>query len=211
MTYILVGLLAVFLIYLFFETKKKAERVNRVVMEEKRSIAEDSGMTASLGVFTPDLQTTVIIGASETLGVFYYRMLKQAKVSIRSRMNLANLSRAEFLVDGHARQLAQESELPTPTLCATDIADRTISQFSHDALRQIQKAALRVIFYDETGMEKTLEITTLRSGDERHRFERVQLLKNTIWWAAFLQITSKMARRTRASLDATADQVQEGA
>lgn len=201
MTYALVGLLVVFLIFLFLETKRKAQRVENAVIEEKRAIAEDSGMTASLGVFTPDLQTTVIIGASDAIGVFYYRMLRQAKVIIRSRMNLANLSRAEFLVNSQVHPIADEAELPTLTLAASDIADRTISRITSDSMRQIQKAALRVIFYDETGEEKTLEITTMRSNDERHKFERVQLLKNTVWWAAFLQLGSRQARRTRAILE----------
>lgn len=202
MEYALVGLLLVFLIFLFIETKRKGQRVANAVLEEKRTIAEDSGMTASIGVFTPDVQTTVVIGASEELGVFYYRMLRQAKVIIRSRINLANLARVEFLINGAPHAISLECELPTTSLCATDIADRIISQFSPDSLRQMQKAALRVVFYDDGGFEKTLEITTLRSGDERHRFERVQLLKNTVWWAAFLQMASRQARRVRASLDA---------
>lgn len=209
MTYALVGILLLFLVFLFVETRRKSERINKVVTEEKRAIAEDSGMTANLGVFTPDLQTTVIIGASDSLGVFYYRMLKQAKVIIRSRMNLANLSRAEFLIDGQQHGIATESELPTLTLCASDMADRTISEISSEALRQIQKAALRVIFYDEAGLEKTLEITTMRSNDERHRFERVQLLKNTVWWAAYLQLSSRQARRVRASLEEAPENIQK--
>lgn len=202
MTYALVGLLIIFLIFLFLETKRKAQRVEAAVMEEKQAIAEDSGMTASIGVFTPDLQTTVIIGASDTLYVFYYRMLRQAKLINRSRMNLANLSRAEFLINGQPHNLPEAVDLPTLTLRASDVADRTIAQIAPDALRQIQKAALRVIFYDETGLEKTLEITTMRSSDERHKFERVQLLKNTAWWAAFLEIGSRQARQVRSALEA---------
>lgn len=201
MEYALIGLLLVFLIFLFVETKRKSQRVAHAVMDEKRSIAEDSGMTASLGVFTPDVQTTVVIGASEELGVFYYRMLRQARVIIRSRINLANLARVEFLINGEPHTVNLECELPTTSLCASDIADRIISQFSPDSLRQMQKAALRVVFFDDGGFEKTLEITTLRSGDERHRFERVQLLKNTVWWTAFLQMASRQARRVRTSLE----------
>ena len=55
--------------------------------------------------------------------------------------------------------------------------------------------------FDDAGMEKTLEITTLRSNDERHRFERVQLLKTTVWWVAFLQIASRLARHVRARME----------
>lgn len=201
MEYALGGLLVVFLIFLFVETKRKSQRVNQAVQSEKRQIAEDSGMTASIGVFSPDVQTTVIIGASEELGVFYYRMLKQFKVIIKSRINLANLARIEFLVNGNPQQVNADSDQTTSSLKATEIADHVISQFSPDSIRQIQKAAMRVVFYDETGLEKNLEITTFRSNDERQKFERVQLLKNTVWWVAFLQIGSKQARRVRAKIE----------
>ena len=201
MLYALGGILVIFLVFVFFEWKRKALRVQEAIQSEKRSIAEDSGMTASIGVFTPDIQTTVVIGASEELGLFYYRMLRQAKVIIRSRINLANLSKVEFLINGNPEQVNIVSDLPTTSLRATEIADSVISRFSPDSIRQIARAALRVIFYDETGLEKTLEITTLRSGDERQRFERVPLLKNTVWWVAFLQMASRQARQVRAKLD----------
>ncbi len=209
MEYALGGLLVVFLIYLFIETRRKSRRILQVVLEEKRAIANDSGMTASLGVFTPDLQTTVIIGASEEMGVFYYRMIKQAKVIIRSRINLANLARTEFLINGNEQPVGLESEQVTTSLRATDIADRVIASMAQDSIRQIERAALRVNFYDESGSEKSLEITTLRAGDERQRFERVQLLKNTGWWTAFLQIASRNARRVRARIEDRPEEISE--
>ncbi len=209
MEYALGGLLVVFLIYLFIETRRKSRRILQVVLEEKRAIANDSGMTASLGVFTPDLQTTLIIGASEEMGVFYYRMIKQAKVIIRSRINLANLARTEFLINGNEQPVGLESEQVTTSLRATDIADRVIASMAQDSIRQIERAALRVNFYDESGSEKSLEITTLRAGDERQRFERVQLLKNTVWWTAFLQIASRNARRVRARIEDRPEEISE--
>ena len=201
MEYALVGLLLLFLVFLFFETRRKAQRVQRAVIEEKRLIAEDSGMTASIGVFTPDTQTTVVIGASEQLGVFYYRMLRQSRVIIKSRINLANLSRIEFLLNGQLTHVSADSEQLTVPMQATEIADRTLNGMSPDSIRQISRAAMRVNFYDEVGSEKNLEITTFRSSDERQRFERVQLLKNTVWWVAYLQIASRLARQTRSSIE----------
>lgn len=202
MEYALAGLLLLFLVLIFVETRRKAERLQRVIVEEKKAIAEDSGMTASLGVFTPDTQTTVIIGASEQLGVFYYRMLRQAKLIIKSRINLANLSRIEFLLNNQPYAVDVESGQVMLSLAATEIADRTVSQLSADSIRQVERAAMRVSFYDETGSEKNLEITTFRANDQRQRFERVQLLKNTIWWVAFLQLGSRHARQMRSSLEA---------
>lgn len=200
MEYALVGILLLFLVFLFFETRRKTKRMQRVINEEKRAIAIDSGMTASMGVFSPDTQTTVIIGVSEQLGLFYYRMLRQTRVIIKSRLNLANLARIELLINGEQHQVDQRSEQLTLSLCATEVADATISQFSADTIRQVTRAAMRIIFYDESGGEKTLEITSFRSTDERQRFERVQLLKNTIWWVAFLQLASRQARRVRANI-----------
>ncbi len=201
MEYALIGLLALFLVFLFIEMKRKSERIKIAVADEKRKIADDSGMTASLGVFTPDTQTTVIIGSSEELGIFYYRMMRQARVIIRSRINMANLARIELLIDGTPTPVTIDSEQPTTSLKATDISEKTIGALSQDSLRQIQRAGLRVVFFDDAGMEKTLEITTVRSNDERHRFERVQLLKTTVWWVAFLQIASRLARHVRARME----------
>ncbi|WP_165075106.1 MULTISPECIES: thioredoxin [unclassified Desulfovibrio] len=200
MEYALGAICVIFLIFLLMESKRKAARIVQAVAVEKSRIADDSGMTASLGVFTPDTQTTVIIGASEELGVFYYRMLRQSKVIIRSRINLANLARVELLVNSQPVAIASGSEQPTTSLRATEIADRTISLFSTDAIRNMQRAGLRVVFFDESGTEKSLEITSLRAEDERHKFERVQLLKTTIWWVAFLQMASRQARQVRARL-----------
>ena len=209
MEYALIGLLALFLVFLFIEMKRKSERIKIAVADEKRKIADDSGMTASLGVFTPDTQTTVIIGSSEELGIFYYRMMRQARVIIRSRINMANLARIELLIDGTPTPVTIDSEQPTTSLKATDISEKTIGALSQDSLRQIQRAGLRVVFFDDAGMEKTLEITTLRSNDERHRFERVQLLKTTVWWVAFLQIASRLARHVRARMES--DEIGEPA
>ena len=200
MEYALVGILILFLIFLFVEARRKSGRIQVAITEEKRLIADDSGMTASIGVFSPDTQTNVVIGVSEQLGVFYYRMLRQAKVIIKSRINLANLSTIEFLANGNPTPVAIESEQPTLTLRATDIADRAITAYSADSLRQIERAAMRVSFYDDLGNEKTLDITTFRQSDERQRFERVQLIKNTIWWVALLQMASRQARHSRSQL-----------
>lgn len=201
MEYALVGLLLLFLVFLFVEMRRKSQRIMQVVAEEKRAIAEDSGMTASIGVFSPDIQTTVVIGASEELGIFYYRMLRQARVIVRSRINLANLARIEFLLNSKPQDIPLESGQPTLSLRCTDIADRLIAQFSSDSIREVQKAAIRVVFYDDAGIEKKLEITTYRQSDERQRFERVQLLKTSVWWVAFLQLASRQARHVRSSIE----------
>lgn len=204
MEYALIGILLLFLVFLFFETRRKSNRVLRAVSYEKRSIADDSGMTATLGVFSPDTQTTVVIGVSEQLGVFYYRMLRQTKVIVKSRINLVNLAKIEMLINGQPFALDLTSSQLTVSLQATEISDRIVSGFSADSIRQTEKAAMRIVFYDDAGQEKALDITTFRSKDERQRFERVQLIKITVWWVAFLQLASRNARRARAAAEETA-------
>ena len=99
MEFTLGALLIAFLLFLYLETKRKTARLQRLIAEEKSGIADASRMTASIGVFYPDSQTTVIIGASEEFGAFYYRMLRQSKVINRSKINLANIARVDLLIN----------------------------------------------------------------------------------------------------------------
>ena len=201
MEYALIAALILFLIYLFFEARKKSSRVALAVSAEKKAIAEDSGMTAILGVFSPDLQTTVVIGASEEKGLFYYRMLKQTKIINKSRINLANLARIDFMINGKPREISENSEQLTLSLRATEIADNTVASISHEELKSVQRAALRIVFYGDSGAEKTLDITVFRHNDEKQKFERVQLLKSAAWWTAYLRMCSRKTRQIRASLE----------
>ena len=195
MEYILVALLIGFLLFFLLEAKQKAAKLQVVIDEEKSDIATESGMTASIGVFYPDSQTTVIIGASEELGAFYYRMLRQGKLNNRSKINIANLVKIELLLNGHPYDFAIESDEATTSLKSSDIANKVVNNMSSEGLNAIQRAALRINFVSEGGSEKTLDITSLRTGDERYRFQRVQMLKNSIWWVSFLNLSSRNARR----------------
>ena len=199
------ALLIAFLLFLYLETKRRSARLQNLIAEEKAGIAEASRITASIGVFSPDAQTTVIIGASEEYGAFYYRMLRQSKVINRSKINLANIARVDLLINGRPYDFDCDSEQPTTSLRATELCGKVLGFFSPGELKTIQRAAIRIAFVSEIGSEKTLEITSLRTGDERHRFQRVQLLKNAIWWVAFLNMASRQARHMRARLEEEGD------
>lgn len=201
MEFILVALLIAFLLFLYLETQRRAARQQNLIAAEKAGIADASRMTASIGVFTPDVQTTVIIGASEEYGAFYYRMLRQSKLINRSKINLANIVRVDLLINERPYAFDCESTQPTTSLRATELCSRVLSLFSSEELKTIQRAAIRIVFFSDSGSEKSLEITSLRSSDERHRFQRVQLLKNSIWWVAFLNMSSRQARHMRARLE----------
>ena len=201
MEFILVALLIAFLLFLYLETQRRAARQQNLIAAEKAGIADASRMTASIGVFTPDVQTTVIIGASEEYGDFYYRMLHQSKLINRSKINLANIVRVDLLINERPYAFDCESTQPTTSLRATELCSRVLSLFSSEELKTIQRAAIRIVFFSDSGSEKSLEITSLRSSDERHRFQRVQLLKNSIWWVAFLNMSSRQARHIRTRLE----------
>ncbi len=201
MEFILVALLIAFLLFLYLETQRRAARQQNLIAAEKAGIADASRMTASIGVFTPDVQTTVIIGASEEYGAFYYRMLRQSKLINRSKINLANIVRVDLLINERPYAFDCESTQPTTSLRATELCSRVLSLFSSKELKTIQRAAIRIVFFSDSGSEKSLEITSLRSSDERHRFQRVQLLKNSIWWVAFLNMSSRQARHIRTRLE----------
>lgn len=192
----------IFLLFTYLETKRRNARQLQLIAEEKSDIAAASGMTATMAVFYPDAQTTVIMGASEEFGALYYRVLRQTKVINRSKINLSNIMRVELLINGQPQDLSCSSEQPTTSLKATEIANKVLSRFSPDTLKSIQRVGLRIIFLSETGSEKALEITVLRAGDERQRFKRFQLLKNAVWWCEFLNIGSRQARHVRARLEA---------
>ena len=59
------------------------------------------------------------------------------------------------------------------------------------------RAGLRIVFMGESGAEKQLEITVLRMTDERHKFKRMELFKDTVWWVVFLDSASANARHIR--------------
>ena len=194
MSFTIVAALIVFLVFIYVDARRRTAQHLQCIAEEKSSVASASGMTASVGVFYPDVRTAVVMGASEDTGACYYRVLREGKVINRSKINLANIVRVDLLLNGSPRDLPLESQQATSFLKATEIAGKGISTFSTAELRALQKAALRLVFVDGNGAEKMLEITVLRMGDERHRFKRLELLKDGIWWYAFLNSAARNAR-----------------
>jgi len=193
----IVALLFLLLVGIYLYVRMRAARHLRAIAEEKGDIAKASGMTASIGVFYPDVGTTVIVGVSEEIGACYYRVLRNGKVINRSRINLANIRRVDLLVNGEPRDVGVASTQATSFLKATDVAGRILASYSSADLRLMQRAGLRLTFAGDDGAEKQLEITVLRMNDERHKFKRMELFKDTVWWAVFLDSASANARRIK--------------
>ena len=194
MTVTIVAVLFFLLVGIYANARMRVARHLRCISEEKGDIARVSGMTASIGVFYPDVNTTVVMGVSEEIGACYYRVLRDGKVINRSRINLANINRVELLINGEVRDVGIVSGQATSFLKATDVAGRILTRYSSADLRVMQRAGLRIIFVSEGGVEKQLEITVLRMSDERHKFKRMELFKDTVWWAVFLDSASANAR-----------------
>ena len=116
------------------------------------------------------------------------------KVINRSKISLGNIDRVDLLVNGTAYRLQVDSCQATSVLKATDVAGRCKSLFSPAQLQAVQRAGLRLVFRDEGGAQKALDITVLRMGDERHRFKRMELFKDAVWWRTFLESAGAQAR-----------------
>jgi len=161
----IVALLFLLLVGIYLNVRMRAARHLRAIAEEKGDIAKASGMTASIGVFYPDVGTTVIVGVSEEIGACYYRVLRNGKVINRSRINLANIRRVDLLVNGEPRDVGVASTQATSFLKATDVAGRILASYSSADLRLMQRAGLRLTFAGDDGAEKT-------AGDNRAAHER---------------------------------------
>ena len=197
MTLTIVALLFLLLVGIYINARMRTARHLRCIAEEKGDIARASGMTASIGVFYPDVSATVVMGVSEEIGACYYRVLRDGKVINRSRINLANIRRVDLLVNGEPSEVGISSAQATSFLKATDVAGRILSRYSPADLRLMQRAGLRIGFVSETADDKQLDITVLRMNDERHKFKRMELFKDAVWWTVFLGSASDNARRIK--------------
>lgn len=210
MTFTAVGLLFLLLVGVYLNARMRAARHLRIIAEEKGDIAKISGMTASIGVFYPDVSTTVIVGVSEEIGACYYRVLRSGKVINRSRINLANIRRVDLLVNGEPRDVGVSSTQATSFLKASDAAGRILTRYSSADLRLMQRAGMRITFAGDSGQEKQLEITVLRMNDERHKFKRMELFKDAVWWAVFLDSASANARYIKEYFEGSGNADGEG-
>ena len=197
MTLSIVALLFLVLVGIYLNARMRVARHLRIIAEEKGDIAKSSGVTASIGVFHPDVNVTVIMGVSEEIGACYYRVLRDGKIINRSRINLANIRRVDLLVNSEPRDIGLSSVQATSFLKATDVAGRILSRYSPADLRVMQRAGLRITFTSDSGDDRQLEITVLRMNDERHKFKRMELFKDAVWWTVFLGSARDNARRIK--------------
>lgn len=184
----------VFVVVMVMSARKKLQKIREAVVQAQQEISQESDATASVGVFQPDAISTVVIGASEEKGALYYRLLKNGKTDRSTRVNLANISRADLIIDHGVKEFdCFSSSQPTTTLKAKEVTATMLSHFPPTAIKAMRRAAVRISFVSEAGDVKTLEITSLRETNNEGD-EGIQAFRNAIWWTAFLNIASRNCR-----------------
>lgn len=191
---IIIVLGIVFVAAMVMSARKKLQKIREAVVQAQQEISQESEMTASVGLFSPDATSTVVIGASEEKGAFYYRLLQNGKTVVSTKMGLGNLARVELIIDHGVKDFdCFSSSQPTTSLKAKEVTGNVLSQYPPTAIKAMRRAAVRIGFVSEAGDVKTLEITSLREANNEGD-EGIQAFRNAIWWVAFLNIASRNSR-----------------
>ena len=196
---VLLLLSAIAIIYM--EARRRLLVQRRLIAASKAEIADDTRMTAQVGVYAGADQSTVVIGVSEEMGGFYYRVVRQHAEAGRGKINLCNVTSVDLIVDGLIQDIAENSsDMPTSTAKATDISARLLSQYPPDKVNEMQRIELRVPYLSETGGEHSLELSALRPSMTPRRRNRTQILKNALWWCVFIRLAAQHTRLAAAGL-----------
>lgn len=196
---VLLLLSAIAIIYM--EARRRLLVQRRLIAAIKAEIADDTRMTAQVGVYAGADQSTVVIGVSEEMGGFYYRVVRQHAEAGRGKINLCNVTSVDLIVDGLIQDIAENSsDMPTSTAKATDISARLLSQYPPDKVNEMQRIELRVAYLSETGGEHSLELSALRPSMTPRRRNRTQILKNALWWCVFIRLAAQHTRLAATGL-----------
>ena len=115
---VLLLLSAIAIIYM--EARRRLLAQRRLIASIKADIADETRMTAQVGVYAGADQSTVVIGVSEEMGGFYYRVVRQHAEAGRGKINLCNITVVDLYIDGQVQDIHENgSEMPTSTAQAT--------------------------------------------------------------------------------------------
>ena len=184
---------AVALIYM--EARRRLLLQRRLIASIKSEIADDTRMTAQIGVYSGADQSTVVIGVFEEMGGFYYRVVRQHAEAGRGKINLCNVTSVDLIIDGQIQDIHENaSDMPTSTAKATDLSSRLLSQYPPDQVNAMQRVELRVTYMSESGGEHSLELSAMRPSMAPRRRNRTQVLKNALWWCIFIRLAAQHTR-----------------
>lgn len=196
---VLLLLSAIAIIYM--EARRRLLVQRRLIAAIKSEIADDTRMTAQVGVYAGADQSTVVIGVSEEMGGFYYRVVRQHAEAGRGKINLCNVTSVDLIIDGMLQDIHESgSDMPTSTAKATDIAAQLLSQYPPDKVNAMQRIELRIAYLSETGGEHSLELSALRPSMTPRRRNRTQILRNALWWCVFIRLAAQHTRLAAAGL-----------
>ena len=194
LTFLIGFTLIAVLVGIFLDARRRTQKHVHCIAKERSSIISESGATASSGVFHSPGDTTIMLGASEELGVMYYRLLCKGEVINRSRFNLFRIARAELHVDFAPLDLGSYSRAKPGANVATEVASRELAKYTLEELRALRRVVMRIFFIDEKRKIKRLEIIVMRSDIEMHRSSCMELFREAIWWTVFLNCAGEKAR-----------------
>lgn len=201
---VLLLLSAIAIIYM--EARRRLLAQRRLIAAIKSEIADETRMTAQVGVYSGADQSTVVIGVSEEMGGFYYRVVRQHAEAGRGKINLCNVTDVELSIDGQIQDVHENgSDMPTSTAQATDLAARLLSQYPPDQVNTMQRIELRIAYLSDSGSEHTLELSALRPSVAPRRRDRTQILKNALWWCIFIRLAAQHTRLAAEGLYAFVD------
>ena len=202
---VLLLLSAVAIIYM--EARRRLLAQRRLIASIKADIADETRMTAQVGVYSGADQSTVVIGVSEEMGGFYYRVVRQHAEAGRGKINLCNVTAVDLYIDGQVQDIHENaSDMPTSTAQATDLAANLLSQYPPDQVNAMQRIELRIAYLSESGSEHTLELSALRPSVAPRRRNRTQILKNALWWCIFIRLAAQHTRLAAEGLYAFTDE-----
>lgn len=206
MLYIVFGILMLTVFGIYFEARRRVSRHHQDIAEEKSEIAEETRMSAQMAVFGSSSGGACIIAASEDMGAFYYRLLQRGASTVRIKLNLANISSVDLLINGSAQTMEVESAQSTLSNRASEMTALLLSHYPPEVVRSMSSIDLRVTYASELGEPRTLDILVLDGRDQRQKDSRIQILKNSIWWWQYLRLAVRQARRTQAMIDGDSDE-----
>lgn len=198
---LVVAIILIACFFLYFDVRRRVKRHRQSIADEKSEIAEETRMTAQLAVFSAPNDGSYVIGASEEMGAFYYRLMVKAMAVSRIKINLANILSVDLLINGSVYDKDVESPQTTMTNRATEEQSMILSNFPPEIVRSIHTLALRIVFRSDSGEDRVLPLNLYTDKDARQKATCVSVLKNSIWWWRYLRAILIQARRLQTLID----------
>lgn len=192
---ILAALGILMVLFFFVDIRRKAQGHSRAVQQERDAIAELTQSTAILSSFTEG-PTTVLLGASEDHGLFFYRRLDMGKLVLHHNLRLANLVVIALQINGEVQDFHFTSTHLSAQMRATDISRQARQAITQENLAKIKHIRLNIFFRSDDGKEKNLPVTIYRAPQRGGMEVLAKSFENAVWWKSYLaQIAQRKSEK----------------